>query len=98
MAAQYQWHSIQAKLSAADGHLDEAESFAREYIQGEAFVTLAFELQAAGKGETVGALGEAISLFEQKGNIVSAERARATLGSLGVAPGATADGEVGVAV
>jgi tetratricopeptide (TPR) repeat protein len=105
VAAQYQWHSIQAKLSAADGNFDEAESLAREAlrlirttdqpnIQGEAFVTLAFVLQAAGKAEAVGALGEAIALFEQKGNIVSAERARAALGSLAAASGAAADSEI----
>jgi tetratricopeptide (TPR) repeat protein len=105
VAAQYQWHSIQAKLSAADGNLDEAEALAREAlrlisttdqpdIQGEAFVTLAFVLQAAGKAEAVGALGEAIALFEQKGNIVSAERARAALGSLAAASGAASEREI----
>src|SRR5579859_6981037 len=110
VAAQYQWHAIQAKLSAADGRLDEAEAMARESlrlikttdqpdIQGDAWVTLAFVLQAAGKGEAATALAEAISLFEQKGNIVSAGRARVALASLPAARGAAAaDGDLVVAV
>ena len=102
VAAQYQWHSIQAKLATDDGHLDEAELLAREAVrlvrttdqpdvQGEALVTLAFVLQAAGKPEAVTALGEAIALFDQKGNIVSAERARATLRTLAAIDDVAAD-------
>jgi len=33
VAAQYQWHSIQAKLSATDGDLDEAELLAGEALR-----------------------------------------------------------------
>lgn len=109
VAAQYQWHAIQAKLSAADGRLEEAESLARESlrlirttdqpdIQGEALVTLAFVLQAAGKAEAATALADAISLFDQKGNIISAGRARVALGSLPAVRGAAADGDLVVAV
>jgi len=109
VAAQFQWRSIQAKLSASDGQLDEAESLAREAlrliqttdqpdVQGDGFVTLAFVLQAAGKADAAGALGEAITLFDQKGNTVSAERARVALASLGTGPGRDTGDVIAVAI
>ena len=109
VAAQYQWHSIGAKLAATSGELDETERLAREAvrlikttdqpdIQGDALVTLASVLTAAGKAEAAAALSEAIAQFDRKGNIVSAERARAALASLPAPPGDPIDGRVPVAL
>ncbi|HEX6539705.1 MAG TPA: adenylate/guanylate cyclase domain-containing protein [Candidatus Dormibacteraeota bacterium] len=102
VAAQYHLCAIQAKLAAAEGRLEQAEALAREGVkhiratdiidlQGDALVTLAGVLRAAGDVEGAGAmLRDALALFERKGNLVSAGRARAelaelTTGSRGVA-------------
>jgi tetratricopeptide (TPR) repeat protein len=105
VGAQYQWRSILAKLLAKRGETDEAEPLAREAVQiinatdqpaikGDGLMSLATVLSAADKTEEAAAtLHQAISLFEQKGDVVSAARGRATLrGMLDVVvPGFAAD-------
>jgi tetratricopeptide (TPR) repeat protein len=98
VAAQHHSRSIDAKLAAAAGHLDEAEALARESVrlirttdmvdlQGDALVTLAGVLRASGSFDAAAAtLREAVSLFEGKGNLVSAQRARAALDGLSAGP------------
>lgn len=94
VAAQFQWRTVQARLSAAAGGFDEALALATEAlqlirttdqpdVQGEAFVTLAAVEQMTGHVDAaVTALGEAVALFQAKGNDVSAGRARAALDEL----------------
>ena len=86
VGAQYQWRCIRAKLLAREGRAEEAVALAREGvrlirgtdqpgIQGEALAGLAEVLVAAGELEEAAAsLSEAICLFEQKGDTVSAAR------------------------
>jgi class 3 adenylate cyclase/tetratricopeptide (TPR) repeat protein len=94
VGAQYQWRCIQAKLLAGRGRTEEAETLAREgvrlirttdqpAIQADGLMSLAVVLGLAGKSdEAASSLEEAIALFEQKGDIVSAARARAALGAV----------------
>ena len=98
VGAQYQWRCIRAKLLAREGGTDEAVVMAREGvrlirdtdqpgIQGEALAGLAEVLVAAGELEEAAAsLSEAISLFEQKGDTVSAARSLLLLDRLPVPP------------
>jgi tetratricopeptide (TPR) repeat protein len=88
VGAQYQWRCIRAKLIANDGRVAEAEDLAREavrlinatdqpVVQGEGLVSLAVVLEHAGKiPEAAAALGEAVALFEEKGDVVAAASAR----------------------
>ena len=73
------------------GRLEEAETFAREavgYAEGtefldyhaDALLVLAEVLRLAGRPEeAASALEEAVALYERKGNVVSAAKARALL-------------------
>ncbi|HEX4754875.1 MAG TPA: AAA family ATPase, partial [Candidatus Dormibacteraeota bacterium] len=91
VGAQYQWRCIEAKLLANRGQNDEAERLAREgmlliratdqpAIQADGLISLAIVLRHNGKtDEAAAALLEAISLFEQKGDVVSSARARLAL-------------------
>jgi class 3 adenylate cyclase/tetratricopeptide (TPR) repeat protein len=86
---------VRAKLLAHDGRLDVAERLAREAteragrtdhlnLEGRALCDLAEVLTLADEhGEAARALEKALALFECKGNVVMAERARAALGELG---------------
>jgi class 3 adenylate cyclase/tetratricopeptide (TPR) repeat protein len=94
VGAQYQWRCVQAKLLAGRGWTEEAEALAREgvrlikttdqpAIQADGLMSLAVVLEHAGKtDEAAASLHEAISLFEQKGDIVSAARGRAALSTI----------------
>ena len=85
--------ATRARLLARQGHAD-AESVAREAValadttdflelRGDCRVALADVLRRAGHEDGAAeALGEALALYEQKGNIVSAERVRALLAPL----------------
>ena len=74
-----------------DGRLDEAERLAREAVtlaettdfvnqRADALVDLGIVLGRLSRGEDAQAtFGEAIRLYEQKGNIVAADRVRSDL-------------------
>ena len=81
--------TVRARLLAAEGRLDEAETLARLAVahaettdflgvHADAYVSLAEVLGLAGRrDEAVEALGSAIQLYERKGNTVEARKARA---------------------
>jgi hypothetical protein len=85
------WQPVQAMLLAHRGHLAEAEGLARETVasarqtdspnrQGDSLMVLAAVLAAAERHEEVAALTqEAVRLYDRKGNVVAADRARALL-------------------
>ncbi len=85
------WRQVRAKLTARAGRHPEAEAIAREAValfaatdmvddQAHAHADLAEVLSQAGSpGEAAAELERAVKLFESKGNVVGAERARATL-------------------
>jgi len=82
---------LRAKLAARGGELEWAEARAREAVElleqtdyvlfhADALLDLAEVLRLAGRPEEAGAAGlEAIRLFERKGNVVAARKARAAL-------------------
>jgi class 3 adenylate cyclase/tetratricopeptide (TPR) repeat protein len=88
---QAEWRGIQARLLANEGDAEAAERLAREAVsllaatdflndRGNRLVDLAEVLRIAGRDdEAVPVLTEALSQYEQKGNIVSAARVRALL-------------------
>ena len=88
------WRRVKAKLLARAGEDASAEQLARDavaisldtdYLDGQATsqADLAEVLMALGKAtEAVAALREAEALFERKGNVVSARRARDRLAEL----------------
>jgi DNA-binding SARP family transcriptional activator/class 3 adenylate cyclase/tetratricopeptide (TPR) repeat protein len=85
------WRSVRATVHARHGELDKAESLAQEAVafaarsdflnvHGDALVDLAEVLRLAGRPEEADrALENAVELYEQKGNIVSAASARSLL-------------------
>jgi predicted ATPase/class 3 adenylate cyclase len=91
LAAQIAWRRVRAKILAKEGALEEAEILAREAValaeqtdqpnqRGDALLDLGEVLQQAGRAEEAEtAVREAVALYEQKGNLVSAEKARALL-------------------
>jgi class 3 adenylate cyclase/tetratricopeptide (TPR) repeat protein len=88
------WRQVRAKVLARSGEHTEAERTAREAVaigettddldgQGDARADLATVLELAGRpAEAAAELERAVRLYDRKGNIVSAERARTTLMSL----------------
>ncbi|HEY8854556.1 MAG TPA: tetratricopeptide repeat protein [Candidatus Dormibacteraeota bacterium] len=86
---------IRALLAARRGDFEQAETLARKSVamtergqnlnaRGTALLRLAEVLSMAGRsGEAVPALNEAIKLYERKGNLVSAQEARALLLKVG---------------
>ncbi|MDP9244285.1 MAG: AAA family ATPase [Chloroflexota bacterium] len=94
-AAQAGWRAAQARILARRGEFEEAERLARDAIaiadrsdqpndRGDTRISLA-EVQrlAQRPDEAIPTLAEAVALYEQKGNSVSAAKARALLGELG---------------
>jgi tetratricopeptide (TPR) repeat protein len=93
-ASQMGWRGLRGRVLAGRGQLAEAERLTREAVeisrqtdgidwQGYALVDLAEVLQCAGREtEAAGALREAIELFDQKENLVSAASARKALARL----------------
>jgi class 3 adenylate cyclase/tetratricopeptide (TPR) repeat protein len=89
------WRSSRAPIVARSGNAALAEELAREalrlvrltespVLQADALAELAAVQQLAGKvGEAHHAIDEAITLYEAKGNVVSASRYRAWAGDLG---------------
>ena len=88
------WRQVRAKVLARRGEHAEAERLAREAVaigdetdmlnaQGDANADLAEVLLLAGRAdEAVAALEQAVERYERKGNLVSAQRARARLAEL----------------
>jgi class 3 adenylate cyclase/tetratricopeptide (TPR) repeat protein len=91
---QWQWRAAQAKVLADRDQLSEAEALARaavsvidqtDYImwRGDARMSLAYVLRKAGRpGEARTMLREALELYERKGDVADASKARAELGDL----------------
>jgi class 3 adenylate cyclase/tetratricopeptide (TPR) repeat protein len=85
------WRQVRAKLAARAGRTAEAEALAREAVglfaatdmvndQAHAAASLADVLtQTGSNGEAATEFGRAVELYESKGNVVAAERARAAL-------------------
>jgi class 3 adenylate cyclase/tetratricopeptide (TPR) repeat protein len=94
VAAQMLWRTTRAKVLASRQQLEEAESLAgkaREITEktdalnsrGLSLTTLAEVLLMAGREkEAAPLLGQALKLFERKGNVVAAASARETLANL----------------
>jgi len=88
------WRALRAKVLARRGATSEAESLGREAVeigrktdsidmQGDVLVVLSEVLRLAGRAQPAReAVEEALRLYERKGNIVSAARARAVLADL----------------
>jgi class 3 adenylate cyclase/tetratricopeptide (TPR) repeat protein len=93
-ASQILWRSARAKAIASQGRLDEGKQLAREAIaltqdtdnidlRGDALIALAEVLRLADRPEEAATVGEqALRLYEQKGNVVSAGKARALLAEM----------------
>jgi tetratricopeptide (TPR) repeat protein len=91
LAAAVAWEPVHAKILARQGALDEAERLARETVervrrtdsvnrQADSLLALSEVLRIAGSQEEVLAVvHEAVRLYEAKGNVIAAERARALL-------------------
>jgi class 3 adenylate cyclase/tetratricopeptide (TPR) repeat protein len=89
------WRRVKARALAQRGALGSAEALAREAVRlsresddldnlGDALVDLAEVMRLAGRPEeAASATEEALRLHEQKGNIVSVEKARFLLAELG---------------
>ncbi len=88
LSSQLLWRCVLAKVLARAGVFEQAERLAREAVhlmqaseepvsKGYALMSLAQVLRSAGKeDEAIVAIKEAIELFDEKGNLVAAERAR----------------------
>jgi predicted ATPase/class 3 adenylate cyclase len=94
LEAQIAWRTVRAKLLATAGHLDNAETLARDAVSlaaktdwsndhAAACVALGEVLQKQGRPEQAQAvMREALALYEAKGNIVALEGMRALMGRL----------------
>jgi tetratricopeptide (TPR) repeat protein len=92
--SQIAWRSVRAKALAQERELQQAELLAQEAValaqetdgldlHGDALLDLAEVLRASGRpSDAVAAAERALSLYERKGNLVSAARARAALRAL----------------
>jgi DNA-binding SARP family transcriptional activator len=92
--AQITWRAVRSKILARHGQLEAAESLARGavafaegsdflYVHGDALIDLAEVLALADRGQEAAAtVREALALYDRKGNVVSASRARALLEEL----------------
>jgi DNA-binding SARP family transcriptional activator len=93
-SAQFSWRSALAKVSARKGALEEAESLARSALDvvgqtdalnhhAKVLLDLAEVLRLAHRpDEAAGAVEDALTLYERKGNIVAARATRALLDEL----------------
>jgi tetratricopeptide (TPR) repeat protein len=87
------WHRLRGKLLARRGEFEEGERLAREAValaektdmlnvHADALLDLAYVLALTGKDGRP-ELERALALYEQKGNLVMAERTRARISALG---------------
>jgi ATP/maltotriose-dependent transcriptional regulator MalT len=95
VASQYLWRSVRGRVLARRGAVAEGEALVRASLdvirtsdepdsRGEALMALAEVLELAGRSaEAAGAVREALALFEEKGNVVSAARAKDQIGGVG---------------
>ena len=91
IATQTLWRQVRAKTLARRGHVEDAEQLARDAValaeptdaldmRADGLVDLAEVLHLIGRtDETTGVLEGAVRLYEQKGDVVSAARARSVL-------------------
>jgi DNA-binding SARP family transcriptional activator len=98
VASQIGWRWVRAKVVASRGDVDEGERLARDAVararrtdyvelQGRALTALAEVLDRAGRrDEAAAAADEAVRVFERKGDVVSAKRARELSTELSGAP------------
>ena len=89
--AAFAWRYVRAKVLTRVGAIDEAEQLAREAVDlvirtdalnrhGDSLLALAEILHVqGGEDEALENIRGALRLYEQKGNVVSAERAKAML-------------------
>jgi predicted ATPase/DNA-binding SARP family transcriptional activator len=95
LSSQVQWRAAKAKLRARMGESDEAERLALEAValaeetpdfsllRGDALLDLGEVLVAIGRRQAaLGPIQKAVSLYEQKGNVVSATAARERLAEI----------------
>jgi tetratricopeptide (TPR) repeat protein len=92
--SQWQWRTAEAKVLADREKLSEADTLAREAVsaidqtdyiksRGDARMSLAYVLRKAGRArEAATALREALILYERKGDVADASKARAELGDV----------------
>jgi hypothetical protein len=85
------WRGVQARILAYEGHAEEAEALAREAValvaptdllshRGDAMLDLAEVLRTTSHtDEYHGVVQTALSLYEKKGNVIGATRARSLL-------------------
>jgi hypothetical protein len=93
IVTQMLWRQVRAKTLARHGHAADAEELAREAValaeptdaldtRADSLTDLAEVLRLVGRtGDRKGVLESAVRLYEQKGDIVSAARARDALAS-----------------
>ena len=91
LSAGVQWRAVQAKLLARRGDTPEAEALAREAValaaetdflvlRADALMDLAEVLRVTGRDdEATPFVEQALELYEQKGHVVGADRARSAL-------------------
>jgi tetratricopeptide (TPR) repeat protein len=92
--SQILWRSVRAKAIASEGRLGDGEQFGREAValagdtddinlRADALIALAEVLRIAERPEeAVPLIEEALRLYKQKGNVVSAGRARSLIAEL----------------
>jgi class 3 adenylate cyclase/tetratricopeptide (TPR) repeat protein len=95
LSAQAEWRGVQARIFARRGETDEAITLAEEAVEliaetdvlrhrGDALLDLGEVLRLGGQPvEAEAAVRTALRLYEQKGDLVSAARARSQLGAGG---------------
>jgi class 3 adenylate cyclase len=91
LSAQVQWRGVQGKILARQGKREEAEALARDAValvaatdfltyHGDAMLDLAEVLELSRKSaEAEAANRQGLELYERKGNLVAAERAKSQL-------------------
>jgi tetratricopeptide (TPR) repeat protein len=91
LSAQVEWRSVHAKILARQGSREEAETLSRDAValvaatdlltyHGDAMLDLAEVLELSGKSAEARAANRGgLELYERKGNLISAERARSRL-------------------
>jgi tetratricopeptide (TPR) repeat protein len=94
LLTQMLWRGVQGRILARRGRIEEAERLAREAVdlaartdfvnhRGDALIDHAIVLGQAGRIDKArAAFAEGLRLYEQKGNVVAAEKARVQLAEL----------------
>jgi tetratricopeptide (TPR) repeat protein len=91
VATQWRWRAVDAKLAARSGEFERAEALARDALgllddgdtlneRAMCLLDLGEVLALAGRpAEAAAAFGQALDLFERKGNVVAADQTRVLL-------------------